>query len=159
MRQQVAGSSFSKVLADPSFHPSQSAGEPAFLVAVSDSETRSALAVIMKAFALNARWVSSVSAAHQFLESGEFAVCICGFALDGGSFQDVARTSRHQPVNVPFIMVSSPRPLNEYQDYLASMKVGAFDFICYPYERNEVARILRRAVAAHLAAARSEQPV
>jgi DNA-binding NtrC family response regulator len=157
MREQsTTAQPLPRVLADNSFRVSHPEGEPTLLVAVSDSETRNALAVIMKAFSLNARWVSASHAATRLLESGDFAICVCGFSLDGGTYQDVARCARRQPVMVPVVMVSSPRPLNEYQDYLASMRAGAFDFICYPYERSEVARILRRAIAAHYASARAQ---
>jgi|SRR5215469_2789536 len=158
MRQQVTSAQpFVKVLADRNFRAGESSGEPTLLFAVSDSETRNALAVIVRAFALNARWVSSTAVAQYMLESREFAACVCGFSpLDGGTYLDLARCVKRQSVAVPLIMVSSPRPAHEYQDYLASMKAGAFDFICYPYERTEVARILRRAVTAHYASARTQ---
>lgn len=157
MREQIiSGQEFPKVLARTSARASQSDGEPTLLVAVSDSESRNALAAIAKAFSLNAHWVTTAEAAKSLLDRESFAVCVCGFSLDDGTYQEVARSARSQPQPVPVVMVSSPRPLNEYQDYLASMKAGAFDFICYPYERAEVGRILRRAMAAYHASVHAQ---
>jgi DNA-binding NtrC family response regulator len=156
MKEQIpTGQSFPKVFSDPNFGAGASPAEPTLLMAIADSETRNALAVIVKAFSLNARWVSSAQAASDLLDSGDFAACVCGFSLEGGTYPEVARYAKQQHAPVPVIMVSAPRPLNEYQDYLACMKVGAFDFICYPYEKIEVARILRRAMAARYASARA----
>ncbi len=81
------------------------------------------------------------------------AACLCGFALADGSYRDVVKMLKRQTSEVPVIIVSTPAGSNEYDEYLSAMNAGAFDFLCYPYDRREVQRILRLAVSASRAVA------
>jgi hypothetical protein len=46
-------------------------------------------------------------------------------------------------VEIPAIVVCEPGRPNEYRDYLASLNTRAFDFICHPYRKTDLERILQ----------------
>jgi hypothetical protein len=41
------------------------------------------------------------------------------------------------------IIVSAPTCPHEYRDYLAAMNIGAHDFLCHPYRKCDLERMLR----------------
>ena len=45
------------------------------------------------------------------------------------------------------IIVCAPACPQEYRDYLAALNIRAFDFICHPYRRIDLERILDSASA------------
>jgi hypothetical protein len=45
------------------------------------------------------------------------------------------------------IIVCAPECPQEYRDDLAALNIRAFDFICYPYRRIDLERILDSAIA------------
>jgi DNA-binding NtrC family response regulator len=65
-------------------------------------------------------------------------VCLCGFELADGSFQDVVEFLELQPSPTPVIMVSAPTVGEPPAHLLASMRAGALATICYPYRLSEV---------------------
>jgi hypothetical protein len=72
-----------------------------------------------------------------------------------GTYRDVVRLLKRQTVEIPAIVVCEPACPNEYREYLAALNVRAFDFICHPYRKTDLERILQatvseRAAAAHL---------
>jgi hypothetical protein len=42
--------------------------------------------------------------------------------------------------------VCAPECPHEYRDYLAALNIRAFDFICHPYRRTDLERILHAAI-------------
>lgn len=122
---------------------------PTVLVAALDWQVRSALSAALASFAINTEWVSSVAEATRILVAKDFSACLCGYWLEDGTFRDLARHIRRSPARIPMIAVSAPACRNEYRDYLAAMNIGAFDFICHPYQKSDLDRILRQAVTTH----------
>jgi hypothetical protein len=49
---------------------------------------------------------------------------------------------KRQPVEIPAIIVCEPACPHEYRDYLAALNIRAFDFICHPYRKSDMDRIL-----------------
>jgi len=136
------------------FHiPSSRAHEvpdaPIVLVAALDWQVRSGLSAALKTFAINTEWVSSVSEATRVLAAKDISACLCGYWLEDGTFKDLARHIRRSTAKIPMIAVSAPACRNEYRDYLAAMNIGAFEFLCHPYQKTDLDRVLRQAITAH----------
>ena len=127
----------------------QDPGRPNVLVATVDPEIRIGLAELLEAFPLNAIWLKSVEAAKNMLSKERIAACLCGFWLQDGTYRELVRHVRRERVAIPVIIVSAPTCPHEYQDYLAAMNIGALDFLCYPYKKSDLERMLRLAIETH----------
>lgn len=122
---------------------------PTVLVAAIDWQVRIGLSTVLPCFTINTVWVASVAEASRVLGSKNISACLCGFWLRDGAFKDLARYMRRSEVKVPVIAVSAPACRNEYRDFLAAINMGAFDFICHPYQKSDLDRVLRQAITAH----------
>jgi DNA-binding NtrC family response regulator len=122
---------------------------PTVLVAAIDWRVRIGLSTVLPCFAINTVWAASVAEASKALEAKDVAACLCGFWLEDGTFRDLARHIRRAESGIPVIAVSAPACRNEYRDYLAAMNNGAFDFLCHPYQKSDLERMLRQAITAH----------
>jgi DNA-binding NtrC family response regulator len=130
-------------------HAEHSPGRPTVLVATIDPEIRSGLADLLEAFPLNTIWLKGVEAAKSMLSKERVAVCLCGFWLQDGTYRELVRHVRREHAEIPVIIVSAPACPNEYRDYLAAMKIGALDFLCHPYRKSDLERMLQLAMGAH----------
>lgn len=119
---------------------------PAVLIATADADMRDSLAEILEGHRTNVEWVRGAEAAKRLFDRDKIAACLCGFSLEDGSYRDVVKHAKRQSAEVPVIIVSTPDCPNEYREYLAAMNTGAFDFLCYPYRKGEVERILGSAL-------------
>lgn len=117
------------------------------VVATNDPKIRAALSGILSDSEIELECVDGASGAYEFFARGDVAACLCGFGLDDGTYKELVRFARRQTPEVPVVIVSTPSSANEYNEYLAAMNAGAFDFLCYPYQTREVERILHLAVA------------
>jgi DNA-binding NtrC family response regulator len=133
----------------PSSHPDEIPDAPTVLIAALDWQVRSGLSAALKTFAIHTEWVSSVSEATRVLAAKDVSACLCGYWLEDGTFKDLARHIRRSTAKIPMIAVSAPSCRNEYRDYLAAMNIGAFEFLCHPYQKTDLDRVLRQAVTAH----------
>ena len=122
---------------------------PTVLVAAIDWQVRNGLSAVLPAFAVNTVWTSSVFEAARILPRKDVSACLCGYWLEDGTFRDLARHIRRSETRIPLIAVSAPACRNEYRDYLAAMNIGAFDFLCHPYQKSDLDRVLRQAMTAH----------
>lgn len=128
-------------------HLSPSDGSFAVLLATGDQQVRHALTGILEGQGVDVEWAKGVESAKRLLTARDISACLCGFGLEDGSYRDLVKYAKHQPNETPVIIISTPSCPNEYGEYLAAMNTGAFDFLCYPYQKREVERILRLAVA------------
>jgi DNA-binding NtrC family response regulator len=119
---------------------------PTVLIVSADAEVRDSLAEILEGHRTNIDWVRGAEAAKRLFDRGRVAACLCGFSVEDGSYRDVVKHAKRQSAEVPVIIVSTPDCPNEYGEYLAAMNTGAFDFLCYPYQKGEVERILGSAL-------------
>jgi hypothetical protein len=55
------------------------------------------------------------------------------------------------------IVVCAPSCPQEYRDYLAALNLRAFDFLCHPYRRMDLERILRATISKRGLSARGAQ--
>lgn len=132
------------------YTPSQfvpSTGRQTILVATIDSKVRQDLAAALEGYDVGTQWARGFEEAKVLLSEGEIGACLCGFGLQDGSYKDLVRHAKRNIPEIPVIIVSTPSCSDEYREYLAAMNAGAFDFLCHPYQKREVERILRLAVA------------
>jgi CheY-like chemotaxis protein len=121
-------------------------GTPRVVIVTTDTKVHGALAGILHGHGVSVEWVKGVEAAKSLLDGDSLAACLCGFGLEDGSYKDLVKLAKHQIPETPVIIVSTPSSSNEYGEYLAAMNAGAFDFLCHPYQKREVERILRLAI-------------
>jgi len=127
---------------------------PTILVASSDSLLSDSLARLLEPYPINTVWVRGVADARIWFGTERIAACLCGFWLEDGTCREFVKQTKRESSEIPVIIVSSPACENEYREYLAAMNTGAFDFLCYPYGRLELERMLRLAITRHARAAR-----
>lgn len=101
--------------------------------------------------ALDGRWSrvqsgTGAETAMRLMARNKVAACLCGFQLEDGTYRDVVKCAKRQNIEIPVIIVSTPNGPNEYREYLAAMNTGAFDFLCHPYQKRELERMLGLAV-------------
>lgn len=116
---------------------------PAVLVATVDPEIQRGLTELFLSFRINAIWSKSVETAKTLLAKEKITACLCGFWLEDGTYRELIRHIRRERVEIPVIIVSAPTCTHEYRDYLAAMNIGAYDFLCHPYRKCDLERILR----------------
>lgn len=119
---------------------------PGVLVISADPHLRDHLLESLDKHWSKVKWVSGADAAKRFFAGSRIAACLCGFSLADGTYKEVVKHAKKQAVATPVIIVSTPGRPNEYQEYLAAMNAGAFDFLCFPYQKREVERIIGLAV-------------
>ena len=117
------------------------------LVATSDPAIRSGLSDLFSGFPVNAIWSAGVEAAKSKLAKERIAACFCGFWLQDGTYRELVRHIRRERAEIPVIIVSAPACPDEYRDYLAAMNIGALDFLCHPYRKSELERMLSMSLA------------
>jgi DNA-binding NtrC family response regulator len=119
---------------------------PTILVATNDPEIRENMANLLQNYEVNTVWVKSLEETKRVLATENVAACFCGFWLVDGTYRDVVRQLKRRPVELPAIIVCAPTCPDEYRDYLAALNISAFDFICHPYRKTDLERILRSAI-------------
>lgn len=121
---------------------------PVVLLATVDPEIRSSMAQLLETFPLQIRQVRAVDEVRVAIARENVVACFCGFWLTDGTYREVVRHLRRQPREIPAIIVCAPACPHEYGDYLAALNIRAFDFICHPYRRTDLERILDSAITA-----------
>jgi DNA-binding NtrC family response regulator len=127
---------------------------PTVLIASADRQMYEALASILEGDGVEIESVTGFEAAKGLLAAGGIGACLCGFALEDGNYKDLVKHTKRQMPEIPVVIASTPGSPNEYREYLAAMNAGAFDFLCHPYEKREVERILRLAMSSSRRVAR-----
>jgi DNA-binding NtrC family response regulator len=122
-------------------------GRPTILLGTIDSQIRQKMGDLLQGYAINTLWATGIEEVRSVLSQEDVMACFCGFWLVDGTYRDVVRQLKHQRADVPMIIICAPECPQEYRDYLAALNIRAFDFICYPYRRIDLERILDSAVA------------
>jgi DNA-binding NtrC family response regulator len=122
-------------------------GQPSILLARVDPQIRHAIGELSGGYTINTVWATGVEEVRSALVQGDILACFCGFWLVDGTYRDVVRHLKHRRAEVPVIIVCAPECPQEYRDYLAALNIRAFDFICHPYRRIDLERILDSAIA------------
>jgi DNA-binding NtrC family response regulator len=139
------------------FHPTLV--QPTVLVATVDSDIASSMRELLQLFPLKTIWAKGVDEVRAVLAKESVAACFCGFWLVDGTYRDVVRHLKRQVVEIPAIIVCAPACPHEYRDYLAALNIRAFDFICHPYRKTDMERILRTALSERNQFVRPQNPI
>src|SRR5580700_970230 len=132
----------------------QIARQPTVLVATVDPVISDSMRNLLQMYPLRTLWAKSVGEVRALLAKENVAACFCGFWLVDGTYRDVVRLLKSRPVEIPAIIVCEPACPNEYRDYLAALNIRAFDFICHPYRKTDLERVLQATLSERAAAAR-----
>src|ERR1700732_2694161 len=122
---------------------------PTVMVATADGGIRGSLNELLRSCSVQTRWVSGVEEASEVLARQDVSVCLCGFWLADGTYRELVKRLKREAAEIPVIILCAPACPNEYRDYLAAMNIGAFDFLCHPYRKIDLDRILRVSLVAH----------
>jgi DNA-binding NtrC family response regulator len=118
---------------------------PTVLMATVDATIEANMRELLQSYPLKTIWAKGVEEVRGALARETVSACFCGFWLVDGTYRDVVRHLKRQSAEIPAIIVCEPACPHEYRDYLAALNIRAFDFICYPYRRADMDRILRAA--------------
>lgn len=118
------------------------------LLATVDHEIRNSIAAHLQEYSIKAVCVKAIEEVRAALAREPFAACFSGFWLVDGTYRDVFRQLKRQALESPMVLVCGPACPSEYRDYLASLKIRAFDFISHPYRKSDLERILRPIIGA-----------
>jgi DNA-binding NtrC family response regulator len=117
------------------------------LVATAEPPICASMRELLGAYPLRTIWARGVDDVRSALSRESVDACFCGFWLIDGTYRDVIRHLKRQPTEIPAIVVCAPSCPQEYRDYLAALNLRAFDFLCHPYRRMDLERILRATIS------------
>jgi DNA-binding NtrC family response regulator len=113
------------------------------LVISPSQENRAALQNVLVASGLAPILCSSLSEGRKFLEDDDIRIVIFDDCLPDKGLQSTVEEMAKRPIPVPVIAVSRT---GEWDECLAALRVGAFDYMALPPRRDEVDRVLRLAL-------------
>ena len=117
------------------------------LVATAEPAINASMRDLLETYPLRTIWARGVDEVRSALSRETVDACFCGFWLIDGTYRDVVRHLKRQPSEIPAIVVCAPSCPQEYRDYLAALNLRAFDFLCHPYRRMDLERILRATIS------------
>jgi DNA-binding NtrC family response regulator len=127
------------------------------LVATAEPAISTSMRDLLAAYPLRTIWARGVDQVRSALSRETVDACFCGFWLIDGTYREVVRHLKRQPAEIPAIVVCAPSCPQEYRDYLAALNLRAFDFLCHPYRRMDLERILRATISKRGLSARGAQ--
>jgi DNA-binding NtrC family response regulator len=130
---------------------------PTVLVATAEPVIGASMRDLLYGYPLRTVWARGVEEVRAVLARETVAACFCGFWLIDGTYREIVRLLKRQPVEIPAIIVCAPSCPQEYRDYLAALNLRAFDFLCHPYRKTDLERILRAAISERGQSARVAQ--
>ena len=108
---------------------------PTVLVATAELVISGSMRDLLYGYPLKTVWARGVEEVRAVLARETVAACFCGFWLIDGTYREIVRLLKRQPVQIPAIIVCAPSCPQEYRDYLAALTLRAFDFLCHPYRK------------------------
>jgi DNA-binding NtrC family response regulator len=114
------------------------------IVACADPEIQQLLLGVLNELGLQAVLSTTLDDAEALLVGKEAAIVLSQPRFSHGSYREVLRAAAGPGSKVPVILCS------EFYDedlYLEAMSLGAFDYLAFPYHREEVARVVKNALA------------
>ena len=123
------------------------AAEATILLATVDPDIRVSMSGLLDSYKVKAVSVTRLEELRLALSRETISACFCGFWLVDGTYRDVVRQLRRQAVEIPVIVVCAPGCSEEYRDYLAALNIRAFDYICYPYRKADLERVLHSTIS------------
>jgi DNA-binding NtrC family response regulator len=114
------------------------------IVACTDTEIRQRLLSVLREFRLQPVLPETLDDAKGLLTQEETAIAFVQPKFSKGSFLEVLRAADSPGSRVPVIVCSD---FYDKDLYIEAMSLGAFDYLAFPYRREEVARVVNNAVS------------
>jgi len=152
--ESVKGNSVSVIRSESGSGLQARPSELTVLIATVDSTICNSMRELLQTYSLKTIWVKGLNEMRAVLAKKRVAACFCGPWLVDGTYRDAIGLLKCQPVEIPAIVVCDPACTHEYRDYFAALNIRAVDFICYPYRRSDMNRILRAAIVERFQSAR-----
>lgn len=114
------------------------------IVACADPEISQILLSVLSQFELKPVLSETLDNVKVLFAQGETAVAFVQPKFNDGNFQEVLRAANGPRARVPVIVCS------EFYDkelYIEAMSLGAFDYLAFPYRREDVAWVVNNAVS------------
>jgi DNA-binding NtrC family response regulator len=124
-----------------------SPARPTVLVATAEPSISASMRDLLQGYPIRTIWARGVNEVRLALAKESVLACFCGFWLIDGTYRDVVRHLKRQPIEIPAIVVCEPSCPQEYRDYLAALNLRAFDFLYHPYRKMDLERILEAAIS------------
>jgi hypothetical protein len=115
------------------------------LVATNDLEIHRNMSELLAPFSVRIVWSRGLEEVKRILARQSVSVCFCGLWLLDGTYRDVVSYLRLRRAEIPTVIVCGPSCPHDYRNYLAALNISAFDFICHPYRKTDIERILNSA--------------
>lgn len=113
------------------------------LVISPSKENRTSLQSVLSASGLAPILCDSLSEGRKFLEDDDIRIVIFDDCFADNGLQSIVEELGKRPIPVPVIAVSRT---GEWHECLAALRVGAFDYMALPPQRDEVKRVLKLAL-------------
>lgn len=124
-------------------------GRTRVLVALADPAGQKALTNLLPHHDAEPVFASTLREARAVLSSQSIALVVCEDYLIDGNYRDLLPVARAAQGDVPVVVASR---VDNPEEYLEAMKLGAFDFVAAPFSRAELERIVHNALNRALAA-------
>ena len=114
------------------------------IVACADPEIRQRLLSVLNEFRLHPVLLDTLDDAKVLLTQEETAMALVQPRFSDGNFHEILRAANGPESRTPVIVCS------DYYDkelYIEAMSLGAFDYLAFPYRREDVAWIVHNAVS------------
>lgn len=119
------------------------------LVALADPASQRALSNILPLYSADPVFATTMREARAVLASEPVALVVCEDCLIDGSYRDLLPVAQAARGDVPVVVTSR---VDNPEEYLEAMKLGAFDFVAAPFSRTELDRIVHNALNRAMAA-------
>lgn len=113
------------------------------LVTSCDPETRWGVAKILGKSGIDLLFSSTVSEAKEILARQRICLVFSEAELPDGGFRDILSHVARSVAKVPVVVLSR---LDEWDQYLEAMRLGAFDYVTRPYHPAEIEWIVSKAL-------------
>ncbi len=124
-------------------------GRTRVLIALADPASRRELSNLLPQQDVEPVFVATMREARAVLAHEPVALVVCEDILRDGSYRDLLPVARAARGDVPVVVTSR---VDNPEEYLEAMKLGAFDFVAAPFSKTELDRILHNALNRVLAA-------
>ena len=124
-------------------------GRTRVLIALADPASRRALSSLLPQQDVEPVFAATLREARAVLTHEPVALVVCEDSLRDGTYRDLLPVARAVRRDIPVVVTSR---VDNPEEYLEAMKLGAFDFVAEPFSRNELDRIVHNALNRVLAA-------
>ena len=81
---------------------------------------------------------------ESFLGGETYAVFLCPWDFQGGTWREVCRKVQQNRPNLPIVVI---RRLGEEHDWIEVLEAGCFDILCAPFSERQVLSVIEHAAA------------